>query len=1199
LRDSSRLIKLSFIEFDLQTMMEEEHYADFAIMFRLLHVSRMPRKMDQGGPRMSPHALVQEYINLTEHLYAIVTNGIHLRLLRDSSRLIKLSFIEFDLQTMMEEEHYADFAIMFRLLHASRMPQKMDGGGESRIEAYHQDALESGSRIREGLSRAVENSIHSLANGFLAHPDNEDLREKIKTNAITAPAYYQYQLRLVYRLLFLMVIEERNLIYPRSADPAKREIYYSYYSVSRLRKLCQKPHLMDARCNDLWISLKNTFQLFENEARGGRLDVHPLAGDLFGGRAIGALNQCGLDNRTLLECLKNLSEFHHRKTGQKMRVNYASLNVEEFGSVYEGLLEYDPDITFPGRAPRFDFKKGSARSSSGSHYTPDELVQPLIKHSLDHIIEEKLAASPQKAGKEKALLSIKVCDVACGSGHILLNAARRIGAALARVRTGEDQPSPGPLRLAIRDVIGSCIYGVDKNPLAVELCKVALWMEAHNAGEPLNFLDHHVKCGDAIVGLAHKEELEEGVAMEAFKAMPGDDKKVRAGLAKRNRRERKERAQLRIDVGRVVDGSVTDITKLFNRFNALPETTIEEIEYKRAEYAKMTAGSNWMRLKTLADIQVAQFFIPKSEENAKNIVTDEEYMAYLSGLKNVHGMKAGAAGGIAATKRFFHWFLEFPEIFSRGGFDCIVGNPPYLGGQALSGTFGRPFCEWTRHAFEPAKGSDLVAFFLRRNYQIVKPDGFNAILTTNSIIDGKTREGGLEVIVRNLGGSINFAVRSTRWPGAANLYISLLGIVKGEWKGERVLDGRKVEYISSFFEDYPNLGDPMELHENIEQMFQGSIFLGKGFLLSHEYAKRLIANDPKNKKVISPVTNGQEVNNDPEQKPGRCIINFYDWSKESAEKYTEPFDIILEKVKPVRDKVNRKSNRENWWIYAERRPGLYKAIEIKTQCFVAARITKYLNFSSAPTDIVFLDTLYVYVNDSWSDFSILQSTIHNEWARKYSGALKLDLRYSPSNCFVTFPFPQDIPVGTDFDLENLGEEYHDFRRDLMLKIQLGLTKTYNQFHNPELKEFSDEEASALSKLKPKEFQKQHGKETFNLWKHLDKTEGVCAFNEAARDIFRLRELHREMDETVKKAYGWEDVDLAHGFYEMDYLPENDRVRYTISPDARKEILMRLLKLNHEIYEREAAMGLHEKKKPKKKKVKKKKKGGDDKQMQMF
>ncbi|WDN90837.1 hypothetical protein BuS5_03808 [Desulfosarcina sp. BuS5] len=549
---------LGLLGYDAQlSKAETVHGKSYAVSHRVTNLAGFPihivgfndsldKKRTDSGPRMSPHALLQEYINLTEHLYAIITNGIHLRLLRNSSRLIRLSFIEFDLETMMEEEHYADFAIMFRLLHSSRMPAKRDQDAESLIEKYHQDALDSGSRIREGLSNAVEYSIRSLANGFLEHADNENLQEKIDNENISASKFYQYQLRLIYRLLFLMVIEERNLIFPANADKTKREIYYEYYSVNHLRRLCEKPYLADQRFNDLWIALKNTFHLFESEIKGKHLGLSPLAGDLFGYNAIGILNNCNLDNKILLECLRNLSVFINKKTGQKMRVNYASLNVEEFGSVYEGLLEYDPVITKQGGVFQFDFVKGSGRSSSGSHYTPDELVQPLIKHSLDYVIKDKLKSPDEKAEKEKALLSIKVCDVACGSGHILLNAARRIGAELAKVRTGEDQPSPAPLRLAIRDVIKSCIYGVDKNRLAVELCKVSLWLEAHNPGEPLNFLDHHIKCGDAIVGLAYKEELENGIADEAFKKMPGDDKDIRAALAKRNKGERKSAEKRKI-----------------------------------------------------------------------------------------------------------------------------------------------------------------------------------------------------------------------------------------------------------------------------------------------------------------------------------------------------------------------------------------------------------------------------------------------------------------------------------------------------------------------------------------------------------------------------------------------------------------------------------------------------------------------------
>ena len=250
--------------------------------------------------------------------------------------------------------------------------------------------------------------------------------------------------------------------------------------------MSEKRYLADPRHQDLWIALRQSFRLFEAEKYGKALGIAPLAGALFGRGALSYLDQAQLSNQVLLSCIKRLNTFRHEESGQLRRVNYASLNVEEFGSVYENLLDLEAVLEpTPSGTIRFLFRKGSERSSSGSHYTPDELVKPLIEHSLDHLIEEKL----QETDPERALLSLKVCDVACGSGHILLAAARRIGTELARVRTGEDQPSPQAFRQAVRDAIRHCIYGVDKNPLAVELCKVALWLEAHNPGEPLNFLD--------------------------------------------------------------------------------------------------------------------------------------------------------------------------------------------------------------------------------------------------------------------------------------------------------------------------------------------------------------------------------------------------------------------------------------------------------------------------------------------------------------------------------------------------------------------------------------------------------------------------------------------------------------------------------------------------------------------------------------
>ena len=263
----------------------------------------------------------------------------------------------------------------------------------------------------------------------------------------------------------------------------------------------------------------------------------PLAGDLFSPAAIGILAQCKLGNDVLLGCLRSLGLYQHPDNGQTIRVNYAALNVEEFGSVYEGLLEFQPVFLTTGERVEFDFAQGDQRAATGSHYTPDDLVQPLIKHSLDYLIADAL----KKPDPAKALLDLRVADISCGSGHILLAAARRIATELAVVRTGEEQPSPSAFRAAIRDVIRECIYGVDLNPLAVELCKVALWLEAHTPGEPLNFLDHHIKCGNAIVGFARREEAERGVPDEAFKTLPDDDKDTAALLRKRNKKEREDR----------------------------------------------------------------------------------------------------------------------------------------------------------------------------------------------------------------------------------------------------------------------------------------------------------------------------------------------------------------------------------------------------------------------------------------------------------------------------------------------------------------------------------------------------------------------------------------------------------------------------------------------------------------------------------
>ncbi len=678
------------------------------------------RKPVSGTLRISPHALVQEYLNVApQHLYALVTNGKVLRLLRDSTSLTKLTFLQFDIEKMFEEDLYADFAILFRLLHVSRMPKSQDDAETSIIDHYHQETLNTGTRIRDKLSKAVKEVIEDMAKALLNHQDNNDFIDQIKTLNYKGEDFYHDLLRFIYRFLFITVIEERKLLFADDkTDETKRlrEIYYNFYSLKRIRQLASRSFFDNDAETDLWQSMAVTFKLFEPHGFGKKLAINPLMGDLFGREVYKYdLEKLRICNSDLLRIIRKLTVFQNEQN-ILTSINYADLNVEEFGSVYEGLLEQTWNFNLLNVKPIFDFGKSTARSSSGSHYTPDDLVQPLIKHSLDYQIADKMklvngekrvvsgdwktvntkypnlkndinyliikllqiydkelsgfgsleksnehsrtdllidqviskgrvvwddfTTSPlcslhsgehcRRLGTERKkgiqsisensqwqsegngnssdigseselvfsqsnrsdferirnsqqansttskinltenqltkiwlhlpvstrnnlitphhlqlasnhLLSLKVCDIACGSGHILLSAARRIGIELARLRTGEEQPSPEAQRLGVRDAILNCIYGVDKNPMAVELCKISLWLEAHVPGQSLRFLDHRIKCGDSIVGLAHLNEPENGISSEAFKHLPDDDKDVAKRFRDGNNRDLKSR----------------------------------------------------------------------------------------------------------------------------------------------------------------------------------------------------------------------------------------------------------------------------------------------------------------------------------------------------------------------------------------------------------------------------------------------------------------------------------------------------------------------------------------------------------------------------------------------------------------------------------------------------------------------------------
>jgi methylase of polypeptide subunit release factors len=1139
--------------------------------------------------RVSPHAMLQEYLNYSEHLYGIVTNGKQLRLLRDASRITRLSYVEFDLEKMMEEDLYSDFVIFYRLLHASRMPRRIDGGAESIIEKYHQEGLEAGSTIRNKLGDAVKGAILNLANGFINDPNNTELRAAFQNGNIELGEYYRHQLRIIYRLLFLFVIEERNLVYSDSKTPETKrynQIYFNHYSLLRLRKLAKKiPPPEATRHNDLWQGLASTFSLFEKKEIGVKLGIMSLQGDLFGYNAIQNsyydLHQCALNNAVLLNIIKSLSYFENENQ-VLIAVNYGGLDVEEFGSVYEGLLELQLTLNKIEGSEQYscNFDSSNERGKSGSHYTPEELVQPLIKHSLEYLIEDRLKPYQQKkATKEttlSTLLQLKICDVACGSGHILLSAARRMALEIARVQTDEEQPNPLAIRKAMKDVVRNCIYGVDKNPLAIELCKIALWLEAYNPGEPLNFLDHHIKCGDAIVGLAHRSELDNGIADEAFKTLAGDDKAIASAFAKRNKEERKRassaNAGQQLTTEQQLENKVQEAMGEYKTFNHLPESTPEEIEDKAKAYQKFVAGKGFTFLKAMADTQVAQFFIPKTDSNKDSLMTDSDFRLILSGYKGWQDRKVAKATAVAFEQKIFHWFIEFPEVFNEGGFHCILGNPPFLAGKKISASYGYYYLNYLKFA-SGAGDMDFVGFFFNRAFLNIKKNGFMSLIATESISQGITRDFCLNKITKNEGEIIN-AMKSMKWPGKANVTISLLSIHKGISNKHKYLNGNNVKSISTTLDDIYFEHEPSLLINNKALSSLGTSVLGKGFIISENKANELLT-DPQYKDVILPYLSGDDLNNSVDTKAKRYVINFFDWEQEVCEKYTKAWEIIIQDVKPERQIIYEtwsQIHEYDFWKFWDRRPDLYSFISRQENALVLPRISKHLNIVIVNPRQVFHDKLVVFkVKLVEVYFSILQSNIHESWTWFRTTKMGAGvLSYSITDVFNTFPFPK-LNINSHNELSKITVLYSNLRNKIMQQIGLGLTKTNNLFHSNAITVHS------IDKI---------DKQLVFLLKHLGKTVNTISFDEAIKAILKLRESHVQLDAAVLEAYGWNDIKLLHDFYDVDYLPENDRIRFTIHPDARKEVLKRLLELNHKIHEEEVAAGLFDKKrsaKPKKKK----------------
>ena len=680
----------------------------------------------KGGMRKkSAHATMLEYLNATENVYGIISNGQLLRIIRNSGQLVKLTYIEFDLRRMLEEDKYTEFCLMFRLLHASRFHTSSDE--PCVMERWFNMSIESGNRIRNGLSRAVQTTMETIGNAVLTSKGegNDALRRAFADGTMDAARLNKELIHFIYRLLFLFIIEERGLVYqiPDSVDAPDykqqcqwQDIYKKYYAASRLRRLSELSYLKQRQYSDLWQGLMDTFHLFEPDTFGEKLGIKPLGGVLFGTETLHWLKQCKVSNRDLLAAFAALNEFTDERQ-QRVKINYSSLDVEEFGSVYEGILEMRPFVQ-PGVAAsdwQFGFVGGLDRQSTSSYYTRPDLVQNLIKTTLEPVIKEKMANCATTEEKVKALLNMKVCDAASGSGHIVLAMARTIAWYVCTLRTGEDNPASLDYRQALREVISRCVYAVDYNPDAVELCKVVLWIEGYCAGKPLSFLDHHIRCGNSVLGVSDLQMLIDGVP---DKALTAEDKDTLKALKKLNQEAVKAvngntgneptfgfENPFGIEEMSIAQIGLADKIRFINH---LPEETLEQEIVKQLRWQELMASARVDCLRRACDIYAYAFYhtvkayeLYKDKGGTDKELDLEAEVPYtktvMRALQEIEAMECLEKGKplptyyrqlsadfktevrrIADEQRFFHWCVEFPEVFAANkGFDVMCGNPPW------------------------------------------------------------------------------------------------------------------------------------------------------------------------------------------------------------------------------------------------------------------------------------------------------------------------------------------------------------------------------------------------------------------------------------------------------------------------------------------------------------------------------------------
>ncbi len=1101
---------------------------------------------------------------------------------------------------------------------------------DRRLPALLKRSRDAQALVSTALAEQVLGALHELLRGL-------DSAEPVLVRelATSRPDHlYEGLLTVLMRLVFVLYAEDRDLL-PSRSDARARELYETGYAVRGLyAKLTEdaalNPDTMDERRGG-WGGLLALFRLIHKghkshfvQARGGKL-FDPDEFPFLEGRASkdDPARILAVSDGCLLRILEGLMTLKLRG-GERERLSYRTLDVEQIGSVYETVMGFTVEAARTrvlaikagknNRTPVFvaldellakkgkdrikDLKENVGRSltaaqgksveaaktiedlaaaldgmvdergspkkriaasgtpilqptgerrRTGSHYTPRSLTTPIVKYALEPAFNR---LGPD--AKPDQVLDLKVCDPAMGSGAFLVEACRALGERLVSAwarwpETRPKIPADEDEELHARRLVAQrCLYGVDKNPRAVDLARLSLWLATLARDHEFTFLDHALKCGDSLVGLT-KDQIS---------ATHWDTTKPPTF------------------VGKLVSDHLREVEKGRARIREQAEWASEA--ELRPQFKAVEAKLEVARI--IGDGIVTAFFLAdKAKKRIEQLVAFQKLVQGNLGSREWEERTAQFSHNLRSGDHPippFHWQIEFPEVFSRDnpGFDAVVGNPPFAGKNTIIAGNSKNYLPWLQALHEGAHGNaDLVAHFFRRAFGLLRQGGVFGLIATNTIGQGDTRSSGLTTIISS-GGAILRARRRLKWPGEAAVVVSVVHVIKGA-AAAPTLDGRQVRRISAYLVEGDLDISPQALAANSGKAFVGSYVLGVGFTFddvaaakgeaeSLDTMRALIAKDPRNAERIFPYIGGEEVNTSPTHSHHRYVIDFYDrplnrdpalkswvqmdeteilacrvngivpadYPDEVADDWPDLVSIIRSRVKPERDKQKRDALRVRWWQYAEKRPGLRSAIASLPRVLVRSLTsTQFQSFTFLETGILYDQTLLIWASASHAMQALLTSRVHEFWARFLGATFKDDGRYNLADCFRNFPCPHGFEKNSA--LEHAGESYHTHRANLMLVRNEGLTKIYNRFH---------------------------------------------ARGENAVDIARLRTLHHEMDVGVLRLYGWNDLadGAAPEFIEQDADEGKDpKTRLDWPSEFKDEVLARLLALNAERAAAEREAGL--------------------------